>query len=286
MTMESTILKIEEYYNQYLTYSSNVLLNLNTDTFINRIESFPQCKQIIEELKSNYPIANDEFRALGISETHKYKALFESHDPVFYVAFCIQWYKYQKEHETFLMKNYADKARWLTKTDKDNTDKVRIFKADVIRPIVDYLINQIKEHHTIYYYLDKYKSWVERYDYNSLVEKNELGLQKDLARYLFNQNLPFYQEPNLGHGRPDFVIDLECNGKPFVIEVKKMELLEETTIDKALRQLKAYLSQFPSYGCLYIFTQDSKRYLEYPKEIEENLTVRCVYLGDKTPSQM
>ena len=286
MTMERTILKIEEYYNQYLTYSSNVLLNLNTDTFINRIESLPQCKQIIEELKSNYPITDDEFRALAISEIHKYKALFENHDPIFYVAFCIQWYNYQKEHETFLMKNYADKARWLTKTDKDNIDKVRIFKTDVIRPIVDYLITQIKEHHAIYYYLDKYKSRVERYTFSLLTEKNELGLQKDLALYLFDQNLPFCQEPNLGHGRPDFVIDLECNGKPFVIEVKKMDELEPAAIDEALRQLKAYLGQFPSYGCLYIFTQDSKRHLEYPKEIDENLTVRCVYLRNKTPSQL
>ena len=284
--MEATIQKIEKYFNQYMNYSSNVLLNLNTDTLISRIKALPQCKQILEDLKCKYPITDDELSTLAVSEIHKYKQLFESHDPIYYVAFCFQWHAYQKEHEAFQMKTYADKARWLTKTDKDNIDKVQIFKTDVIRPIIDYLIDQIKEHHTIYYYLDKYKSRVERCTFCLLAEKKELGLQKDLALYLFDQDLPFYQEPNLGHGRPDFVIDLECNDKPFVIEVKKMDVLEPAAIDEALRQLKAYLGQFPSYGCLYIFTQDSKRHLEYPKVIDENLTVRCVYLGEKTPSQL
>ncbi len=284
--MEATIQKIEEYYNQYMNYSSNVLLNLNTDTLISRIDSLPQCKQILEALKCNYPIADDELKTLTVSEIDNYKTLFGNHNPIYYVAFCYQWYTYQKEHEAFLMKTYVDKARWLSKTDRDNIDKVQIFKTDVIRPIIDYLIDQIKEHHTIYYYLDKYKSRVERYTFSLLTEKNELGLQKDLALYLFDQDLPFYQEPNLGHGRPDFVIDLECNDKPFVIEVKKMDVLEPAAIDESLRQLKAYLGQFPSYGCLYIFTKDSKRHLEYPKVIDENLTVRCVYIGEKTPSQM
>ena len=45
--METTIQKLEFYYNQYMNYSSNVLFNINTDTIINRIESLPQCKQIM-----------------------------------------------------------------------------------------------------------------------------------------------------------------------------------------------------------------------------------------------
>ena len=64
-----------------------------------------------------------------------------------------------------------------------------------------------------------------------------------------------------------------------------MDVLRQGIIDESLRQLKAYLGQFPSYGCLYIFTKD-KYYTEYPKYIDDNLTIRCVYLGDKTASQL
>ena len=114
---------------------------------------------------------------------------------------------------------------------------------------------------------------------------DEPALHKDLELYLFDQFMLFYHEPSLGRGRPDFVIDLECNDKPFVIEIKRMDVLEPGLIDKSLRQLKAYLGQFPSYGCLYIFTKDT-RYTDYPKYIDDNLTIRCVYLGDKTASKL
>ena len=172
----------------------------------------------------------------------------------------------------------------MVKKDKDALDKVRIFKTDVIRPIVDYIISQIKEHNLIYYYLERYKGRVERYTFASLADKNELSLQKDLALYFFDQGLSFYHEPNLGHGRPDFVIDLDCNDIPFIVEIKKIQKLTQGIIDNSLRQLKTYLGQFPSYGCLYVFTKDVN-YADYSRDIDDKLTIRCVYLGGKSPSQ-
>lgn len=281
--METTIHKIETYYHQYLDLTSNVMLNLNTDTLISRIESLPQCKQIICELINRHPISDDTIESLV--ETHEIKELLEKTGESYYVAFCLQWYYYQKRHKRFQMRTYADKVIWLTLKDKESTDKIKIFKTDFIRPIIDYLISQIKECNTIYYYLDRYKSRVERYTFNLLEKMDEPALHKDLELYLFDQFMPFYHEPNLGRGRPDFVIDLECNDKPFVIEIKRMNVLKQGIIDEYLRQLKAYLGQFPSYGCLYIFTKDT-RYTEYPKYIDDNLTIRCVYLGEKRPSQL
>ena len=266
-----------------MNYSSNVLFNINTDTIIHRIESLPQCKQIICELINRNPIPDDTIESLV--EIDKIKKLLEKKDESFYVAFCLQWYYYQKRHERFQMRTYADKVRWLTFKDKESTDKIKIFKTDFIRPIIDYLISQIKECNTIYYYLDRYKSRVERYTFKLLEKMDEPALHKDLELYLFDQFVPFYHEPSLGRGRPDFVIDLECNDKPFVIEIKRMDVLKQGIIDESLRQLKAYLGQFPSYGCLYIFTKD-KCYTEYPKDIDDNLTIRCVYLGDKTASKL
>lgn len=283
--METIIQKLENYYQQYLDLTSNVMLNLNTDTLFSRIESLPQCKQILEELRRSNTISEDKIRALNSTEIHNHKKLFEDHDASYYAAFCLQWYYYQKEHEQFGMRTYADKARWLTKTDKEMIDKVKIFKTDVIRPIVDYLISQIKEQNLIFYYLDRYKSRVERYTFSDLADKNELGLQKDLALYLFDRGLPFYHEPNLGHGKPDFVIDLACNDKPFVVEIKKIKNLTHGIIDDSLRQLRAYLDQFPSYGCLYIFTEDDN-YVDYSNEADDNIAVQCVYLGGKSPSKL
>lgn len=282
--METTIQKIEEYYNQYMNYSSNVLLNLNTDTLISRIESLPQCEQILNDLIRRNPIAEEEIKSLV--ELGTIRTLLEQHNEEYYVAFCIQWYKYQKAHWKSIICTYADKVRWLTKSDKESLDKILIFKTDVIRPIVDYIISQIKEHNLIYYYLDRYKSRVERYTSASLKDKDELGLQKDLALYLYDQGLSFFHEPNLGNGKPDFVfLNLECNKKPFVVEIKNFDALEDGAIEHSLRQLNAYRGQLPSYGCLLIFTKDA-RYTEYPKEINENLTIRCIYLGDKSPSQL
>lgn len=303
--MEKIIQKIEYYYHQYFELTSNVTLNLHTNSIINRIEALPQCKQILDDLKRKYTITDKEFDSLSRSEIHEYKRLFDSHDMVYYAAFCYQWCIYKKANKKFCLKTYADEARWLTKTDKDLIDKVKIFKTDIIRPIVDYVISQLKEEHLILYYLDRYKSRVERYTYSILTEKlnnldksskKELYLQNDLALYLFDQELPFYHEPNLGHGIPDFVIEskenekpqlinLECNNKPFVIEVKWFKNPTQNEIDTSLRQLKAYIDRLPSYGCLYIFTEDDD-YSNYEKEIDDKLTIKCVYLGGKSPSQL
>lgn len=280
--METILQKLENYYYQYLNLTSNVMLNLNTDSLISRIESLPQCKQILEELRNDHPIADDELKQLV--EIDKFKKLFEKHNGAYYASFCLQWYYFLKNNGGFGMRTYADKAIWLLKKDKDALDKVRIFKTDVIRPIVDYIISQIKEHNLIYYYLERYKGRVERYTFASLADKNELSLQKDLALYLFDQGLSFYHEPNLGHGRPDFVIDLDCNDIPFIVEIKKIQKLTQGIIDNSLRQLKTYLGQFPSYGCLYVFTKDVN-YADYSRDIDDKLTIRCVYLGGKSPSQ-
>lgn len=281
--MERIVQKLENYYYRYANLGSNVLLNLNTDSLIEKIRSLPQCHQILDNLIHKYPITEQEIKSFV--ELDEIKKLFEKNGEQYYIAFCLQWYYYQKEHWTSLIKTYADKARWLTKKDKDAIDRVQIFKSDVIRPIVDYVISQIKEHNLIYYYLERYKSRVERYTYASLRDKSELGLQKDLALYLFDQNLPFYHEPNLGHGRPDFVIDLVCDNVPFVVEIKKVNKLTQDFIDDSLRQLRAYIDQFPSYGCLYIFTEDVN-FADYSRDIDDKLTIRCVYLGEKSPSQL
>lgn len=281
--MERIVQKLENYYYRYANLGSNVLLNLNTDSLIEKIRSLPQCHQILDNLIHKYPITEQEIKSFV--ELDEIKKLFEKNGEQYYIAFCLQWYYYQKEHWTSLIKTYADKARWLTKKDKDAIDRVQIFKSDVIRPIVDYVISQIKEHNLIYYYLERYKSRVERYTYASLRDKSELGLQKDLALYLFDQNLPFYHEPNLGHGRPDFVIDLVCDNVPFVVEIKKVNKPTQDFIDDSLRQLRAYIDQFPSYGCLYIFTEDVN-FADYSRDIDDKLTIRCVYLGEKSPSQL
>jgi len=281
--MERIVQKLENYYYRYANLGSNVLLNLNTDSLIEKIQSLPQCHQILDNLIHKYPITEQEIKSFV--ELDEIKKLFEKNGEQYYIAFCLQWYYYQKEHWTSLIKTYADKARWLTKKDKDAIDRVQIFKSDVIRPIVDYVISQIKEHNLIYYYLERYKSRVERYTYASLRDKSELGLQKDLALYLFDQNLPFYHEPNLGHGRPDFVIDLVCDDVPFVVEIKKVNKPTQDFIDDSLRQLRAYIDQFQSYGCLYIFTEDVN-FADYSRDIDDKLTIRCVYLGEKSPSQL
>ena len=281
--MERIVQKLENYYYRYANLGSNVLLNLNTDSLIEKIQSLPQCHQILDNLIHKYPITEQEIKSFV--ELDEIKKLFEKNDEQYYIVFCLQWYYYQKEHWTSLIKTYADKARWLTKKDKDAIDRVQIFKSDVIRPIVDYVISQIKEHNLIYYYLERYKSRVERYTYASLRDKSELGLQKDLALYLFDQNLPFYHEPNLGHGRPDFVIDLVCDDVPFVVEIKKVNKPTQDFIDDSLRQLRAYIDQFQSYGCLYIFTEDVN-FADYSRDIDDKLTIRCVYLGEKSPSQL
>jgi len=286
MIMETIVQKLENYYQQYLNLSSNVMLDLNTDSFFSKLESLPQCKQILEELKKNYTIEEGGFHSLACTEIDKFKELFEGHDANYYAAFCLQWYYFQKgQKRAGSMKTYADKARWLSLTNRESADKNRLFKTDVIRPVVDYVISQINERNIIYYYLGRYKSRVERYTFSDLANKNELGLQKDLALYLFDQGLSFYREPNLGKSRPDFVIDLECCDKPFVIEIKKIKKLTQSIIDKSLSQLKAYLDQFPSYGCLYIFTEDVN-YVDYSRDVDDKLTIRCVYIGGKSPSEL
>ena len=168
-----------------------------------------------------------------------------------------------------------------------------LYKTDYVRPIVNYVIDNLKSESLILNNLNRYKNRVERFRTISYCEGlTERQLQNDLALYLFDNDVEFSKEDDTCNGRLDFKLSddsvhygsvLNCNNKPYIIEIKLLEKVSHTLLHKSINQLRAYMGQIPSYGCLVIFT---------PEKIEDQITdlenqgitIIPIYIGNLPPS--
>ena len=215
------------------------------------------------------------------------------HGQEYYIAYCIQLYQYLRNHNGKISNPYCYETVWIDSFGSEHGNRFQLFKTDFIRPIVDYIINSITNEAIILYYLDRYKSRLERFKtYNFTEETHERDLQKDIALYLFDNDIEFHRELDLGNGKLDFLIEpnnkehfgtvMDCNDKPFIVEVKYFKnKLQEHDIKDAIRQLSAYMRVQDSYGCLlaYIMDSDKKPLRNY--EID-GIEIIPIYVGDES----
>ena len=273
--------RIETYYKAYLERQSNTLFNVYTDVLLTQVLNIPCCKVIIEALNKKHPIAEDVLKEHFNKEWFSYIRDVTA-DYEYYISYCLHWLAYIKSASKTL-DGYYKKCKWLDKNGETN-DSTMLFKTDVIRPILDYIIFQLQEESYILYLLDRYKQRIERFEkLESIGSKSELELQKDLFLFLFDQGTEFagfeaHNSVSTGNGEMDFYI--KCQGEPFVIEVKLYKEGKDTR--HYLSQLTAYMSQIGAeYGCLYIFTKEDVTF--NLREAEESIYVKTVYIGEKTP---
>lgn len=294
MSIDIIIDKIELAYSQYLQQGSEIMFTTFTDHFFDKIESMPSCKYLLEDLESQHKIAQEVFEERIKSEFFYDKDFFVSSE-FYYVAYCYQYYKFLRNRQrTFgnYLNPYFKEVIWTDKSINEEGDRMKLFKTDFVRPIVNYIVDHLKGESLILQCLQRYKSRVERFKTIQVEDVTESKLQRDLALYLFDNGVEFSKEDDTCSGRLDFRISdktvhygaiLNCNNKSFIVETKYMKKFTDSLLKKAITQLKAYINQVPSHGCLVVFTlDDSDIILE--DSIQDGITILPIYIGGKTPS--
>jgi hypothetical protein len=295
MNIDSIIDKIELAYSHYLQQGSEIMFTTFTDHFFDKLESIPACQQILNNLVFQYNIPQDEFEKCIMSESFLSSKFFVNSE-AYYVAYCYQYYKFlrnrQRTRGNFL-NPYYNEVTWTDRSFDEHGDRMILYKTDYVRPIVNYVIDNLKSESLILYNLNRYKNRVERFRTISYCEGlSERQLQKDLALYLFDNHVEFSKEDDTCNGRLDFKLSddsvhygsiLNCNNKPYIVEIKLLEKVRPTLLQKSINQLSAYMGQIPSYGCLVIFTPEK---IEGPITDLENqgITIIPIYIGNLPPS--
>ena len=298
MILKNIIQRIETLYKNYLEQNSENLFNANTDFFFEKIYSIPICNQILEELILHNKVKIETFENRENLEPFDYIYDIVSQGEKYYIAYCIQYYHFLHEKKisgSLRGERYYDDVLWTENDNSPELEKMNLFRSGFIRPIVNYLTGNIKNESVIIDTIQRYKQRVERF--KSIMASQTLTehiLQRDLALFLFDNHLEFDKEVDTCDGRIDFKIGgdsvvygtiLECNDKPYIVEVKYLDKKEKlSSIDDAKGQLRIYMEQVPSYGCLLIYTNDETDY-ELSDWSDNQITVISVYIGDNTPSR-
>lgn len=267
--------KIEILWRSYWQQQSSRMFNCATDLFMEYVLNIPYCKYVLDKLKSDYPFKPEEIIRYNSVE---YSELLKENSYIQVLSFLCYWYEDRKN--TNKMKLYFNDCRWLSYCrEATEMDKMQMFKTDIIRPIIDYIICNLNDEGLVLYLLDRYKQRTERFKTINLEGKGELDLQKDLFLYLFDEGLELGNSVNIGNGEVDFIIDVY--GRPFVIEAKLYR--KNVSCKKYMSQLKDYMGKVAArWGCLYIFTTEDVNF-EF-ENTQDNIFVKTVYVGDKKPS--
>lgn len=275
MKMDRIIEKIELYYQQYINKNSDVLFNLNTINFMQKLQNLPFCKDVFDRLRKDFPFSKEKIESVEIGYPYSKMSEYLTNDERSYYSFCLHWYDYKilKNENKIDMNAAFKKCKWLNSS-------IDLFKSDFIRPLLDYVILQLKEELYLLYVLERFKQRVERFKTINIATKTkELDLQKELFLYLFDEGLNLGNSVNIGNGEVDFIIDI--NGNPCIIEAKIYR--KRTSCKKYMSQLKDYMGKVAArWGCLYIFTTEDVNF-EF-ENTQDNIFVKTVYVGDKKPS--
>lgn len=271
---------IEQQYQYYLNRQSDVLFNAATDELFDLITAIPICKDIISKIKKEYPVNQELLINNQNIEYFTYVDNITS-KPSYYISYCLHWFDYIKNKGVHSPEGYDQKCDWLHSNMRGPKDSMLLFKTDFVRPILNYIINQLDEEVYLLYLLERFKQRAERFGIN-IHDKttNELTLQKDLFLYLFDEGLELWHSADIGNGEIDFAINI--TGQPFIIEVKLYK--KESNTNGYISQLKDYMEKTSAnWGCLYIFTTEDVSF--ELGTASDFIFVKTIYIGHKKPSQ-
>lgn len=300
MKQDRIIEKIELYYQQYLDKKSDILFNLNTINLMQKLQNIPFCKIVFEHLKEDFPFSKEEIESVEIGYPYDKMAKYLTNDECSYFSFCLHWYEYRifNSDNKLDMNAAFKKCKWL------NSD-IQLFKSDFIRPLLDYIILQLKEENYIIYQLERYAKRINNFniikkpivsiahqeDENDIIgiplmNKHELNLHQDLCLYLYENEIDFDYSEKIGNAEVDFKLP-QCNNTYYLIEVKVCKKEADLYRIKAgISQLKEYMNRIGTdYGCLFIYTLENYNFIAEPNLKDEGIKLIYAYIGDESPSK-
>ena len=201
-----------------------------------------------------------------------------------YVSFVLHYLEYS--YTTDSIEDFYDEASWicLSNEEYDKKERIKLFKIDVVKPLCDYVTDELRKNVSLLYVLDRFKNRTMRFESPYPEDYEERDVQNKLALYLFDSGYIVHREENISNGQPDFLFSDEDKNS-YIIEVKYI------TNKASNKNLKAYTSQLKDYvsklnshiGVLCIFTTQDYEFTWLNKP--HNLEILTIYVGELNPSE-
>lgn len=281
MYLRQIIKDIEIYFSRYCESTSDTMLYYTTKHLLDFLNSFDIVKVILINLKNEYPYDKNAFeQSQNGFEIIKHVAQCKKQ----YVSFVLHFLEYS--YTTDSIEDFYDEASWICLSNKeyDKKERIKLFKIDVVKPLCDYVTDELGKNVSLLYVLDRFKNRTMRFESPYLEDYAERDVQNKLALYLFDSGYIVHREENISNGQPDFLFSDEDKNS-YIIEVKYI------TNKVSNKNLKAYTSQLRDYvsklnsriGVLCIFTTQDYEFTWLNKPY--NLEILTIYVGGLNPSE-
>lgn len=287
MDVFSAICAIENSYQKYSKQTSKGYLNIFTNKLIDDLLSISYSRDILNSLVEKYKFTDEIIAEYCSSEDFEFQKKYIKGQYEILISFNYQIFCYYRKQydEGHLDPYYNDIVSCWDSGDSDDT-KLKKFKIDFIKPIVDYVLEQLDCKVSVISYVKRFKQKIERFGIVENGPKNEKFFQKMLCCYLFDQGLEVYSEVNNGNGRTDLqgsipismgnMVTFTYRTHNFIIETKYAKN-GKINIEHSLRQLGIYKEQNGiDDTCLVVFTDDDSEHVSTDNII-------WIYVGNSTP---
>lgn len=288
MINKNIIEDIERRHAQYILSDSDTILYYRTRDFMNYLRSHEIVRHIFDELTNTYQYKESVLK----DENGMHKLPYELMASVGnsreeYISFVLHFLGSLFENDNYKGTELFDEAWWICSNDREYTKKerIRLFQQDVIAPIVNYVVDKLRQGLYVSTALEKFA--VRAMRYGSLKDvKTEREIQDQIAMFLYDNGRESHREENSGNGNPDFLISDEDG--LFVVEVKYIKedsRIGVTDLKSWTSQLKDYMVKYSSHcGILYIV---NRQRIEFAwKDSPHNMSIMNVYIDGKNPSKL
>ena len=200
------------------------------------------------------------------------------------MSFVLHYLEYS--YTTDSIEDFYDEASWicLSNEEYDKKERIKLFKIDVVKPLCDYVTDELRKNVSLLYVLDRFKNRTMRFESPYLKGYAERDVQNKLALYLFDSGYIVHREENISNGQPDFLFSDEDKNS-YIIEVKYItNKVSNKNLKTYTSQLKDYVSKLNSHiGVLCIFTKQDYEFTWLNKPY--NLEILTIYVGELNPSE-
>lgn len=281
MYLRQIIKDIEIYFSRYCESTSDTMLYYTTKHLLDFLNSFAIVKVILINLKNEYPYDKNAFEKLQNGfEIINHVAQCKKQ----YVSFVLHFLEYS--YTTDSIEDFYDEASWicLSNEEYDKKERIKLFKIDVVKPLCDYVTDELRKNVSLLYVLDRFKNRTMRFESPYLNDYAERDVQNKLALYLFDNGYIVHREENISNGQPDFLFSDEDKNS-YIIEVKYItNKVSNKNLKVYTSQLRDYVSKLNSHiGVLCIFTTQDYEFTWLNKPY--NLEILTIYVGGLKPSE-
>lgn len=163
MYTRQIIKDIETYYSRYSESTSDQMLYYTTKHLIIFLYSFDIVNVILSNLKKEYSYEDSkikEYEEMTGFEIIKHVAK----DKKQYISYILHYLEYTFDSNQIV--DFYNDASWICYNNSDYNIKERImlFKTDVIKPLCDYVIDELRKHVSLLYVLNKFKNRTMRFE--------------------------------------------------------------------------------------------------------------------------